>query len=91
MGTVDALRAQVDQAAAALDEAKAQCGDGCADEAVHASHREAVEQAYAEFAAAAQALTDEMVAGGHALLARQPAAASVSITTDADATSADTE
>lgn len=43
-----------DQALAALVAAKAQCSDACVDETVHAPHRAAVEQAYADYAAASR-------------------------------------
>lgn len=51
-----------DEALEALVAAKAQCSDACADEAVHAPHRAALEQAYATYAAASKAVADREAA-----------------------------
>ena len=42
-------QADLDQAQAALDSAKAACTEACVDEAVHGPHRFALESAYADF------------------------------------------
>jgi hypothetical protein len=44
----------MDPTVAALIAAKAKCSDACADEVVHAPHREALEAAYADFAASSK-------------------------------------